>query len=47
VGDLAPALGVAAALIGMADMAPYVRDTVRRSTRPHRGSRDDLVEGVS
>jgi hypothetical protein len=31
--DLAPALGVAAALIGLADMAPYVRDTVRRSTR--------------
>jgi hypothetical protein len=34
----APALGVAAALIGLADMAPYVRDTVRRSTRPHRGT---------
>jgi hypothetical protein len=38
VTDLAPALGVAAALIGLADMAPYVRDTVRRSTRPHRGT---------
>jgi len=36
--DLAPLLGVAAALIGLADMAPYVRDTVRRSTRPHRGT---------
>jgi hypothetical protein len=36
--DPAPALGVAAALIGLADMAPYVRDTVRRSTRPHRGT---------
>jgi hypothetical protein len=36
--DLAPALGVAAALIGLADMVPYVRDTVRRSTRPHRGT---------
>jgi hypothetical protein len=29
---------VTAALIGIADMAPYVRDTVRRSTRPHRGT---------
>jgi hypothetical protein len=29
---------MAAALIGVADMAPYVRDTVRRSTRPHRGT---------
>jgi hypothetical protein len=36
--DLAPVLGVAAALIGLADMAPYVRDTIRRSTRPHRGT---------
>jgi len=36
--DVAPALGVAAALIGLADMVPYVRDTVRRSTRPHRGT---------
>jgi hypothetical protein len=36
--DMAPALGVAAALIGLADMVPYVRDTVRRSTRPHRGT---------
>jgi hypothetical protein len=36
--DLAPVLGVAAAVIGLADMAPYVRDTVRRSTRPHRGT---------
>jgi hypothetical protein len=35
---MAPALGVAAALIGLADMVPYVRDTVRRSTRPHRGT---------
>jgi hypothetical protein len=38
VSDLAPLLGVAAALIGLADMAPYVRDTLRRSTRPHRGT---------
>lgn len=36
--DAAPALGVAAALIGLADMVPYLRDTVRRSTRPHRGT---------
>jgi hypothetical protein len=38
VSDLAPVLGVAAGLIGLVDMAPYVRDTVRRSTRPHRGT---------
>jgi hypothetical protein len=38
VSDLAPHLGIAAALIGLADMAPYVRDTLRRSTRPHRGT---------
>ena len=36
--DVAPTLGVAAALIGLADMVPYLRDTVRRSTRPHRGT---------
>jgi hypothetical protein len=36
--DMAPVLGLAAALIGLADMVPYVRDTVRRSTRPHRGT---------
>jgi hypothetical protein len=35
---MAPLLGLTAALIGLADMAPYVRDTVRRSTRPHRGT---------
>jgi hypothetical protein len=38
VSDLAPLLGAAAALIGLADMAPYVRDTLRRTTRPHRGT---------
>jgi hypothetical protein len=38
VSGLAPLLGVAAAFIGLADMAPYVRDTLRRSTRPHRGT---------
>ena len=36
--DLAPVLGVTAAFIGLADMAPYVRDTIRRSTRPLRGT---------
>ena len=35
---IAPVLGVAAASIGLADMVPYVRDTIRRSTRPHRGT---------
>jgi hypothetical protein len=29
VSGLAPVFGVSAALIGLADMAPYVRDTVR------------------
>jgi hypothetical protein len=38
VRELAPVLGVAAAFIGLADMAPYVRDIVRRSTRPHCGT---------
>jgi hypothetical protein len=38
VSDLAPAFGVTAAVIGLADMVPYVRDTVCRSTRPHRGT---------
>jgi hypothetical protein len=36
--DLAPVLGVLAGLIGIADTVPYVRDTVRGSTRPHRGT---------
>jgi preprotein translocase subunit Sss1 len=31
-------LGVAGALAGIADTVPYVRDTVRGSTRPHRGT---------
>jgi hypothetical protein len=31
-------LGVAAGLAGIADTVPYVRDTVRGSTRPHRGT---------
>lgn len=36
--DLAPLLGVLAGLAGIADTIPYVRDTLRGSTRPHRGS---------
>ena len=36
--DPAPLLGLAAAFIGLVDMTPYVRDTLRRSTRPHRGT---------
>jgi hypothetical protein len=36
--EIAPVLGVLAALVGIADTVPYVRDTVRRSTRPHRGT---------
>lgn len=34
----APILGVLAGLVAIADTFPYVRDTVRRSTRPHRGT---------
>ena len=34
--ELAPVLGIAAALVGIADTIPYVRDTLRGSTRPHR-----------
>jgi len=37
-GYLAPVLGVLAGLAGIADTIPYVRDTVRGITRPHRGS---------
>ena len=37
-GHLAPVLGVLAGLAGIADTIPYVRDTVRGSTRPHRDS---------
>jgi hypothetical protein len=36
--EIAPVLGVLAALVGIGDTIPYVRDTVRRSTRPHRGT---------
>ena len=36
--QLAPVLGVLAGLIGIADTVPYVRDTLRGVTRPHRGT---------
>jgi hypothetical protein len=36
--DLAPVLGVTAGIIGVADTVPYVRDTLRGATRPHRGT---------
>ena len=35
---LAPVLGVLAVLVGIADTIPYVRDTLRGATRPHRGT---------
>jgi hypothetical protein len=35
---LVPILGVLGGVAGIADTVPYVRDTVRGSTRPHRGS---------
>jgi hypothetical protein len=35
---LAPVLGVLAALVGIADTVPYIRDTLRGTTRPHRGT---------
>jgi len=34
----APVLGVLAGVVGIADTIPYVRDTIRGSTRPHRGT---------
>jgi hypothetical protein len=33
-----PILGVLAGAIGVADTVPYVRDTLRGATRPHRGT---------
>jgi hypothetical protein len=35
---MAPILGVVGGVVGVADTVPYVRDTVRGSTRPHRGT---------
>jgi hypothetical protein len=34
----APILGLLAGVAGIADTFPYVRDTVRGSTRSHRGT---------
>jgi hypothetical protein len=36
--EIAPVLGVLAVLVGIADTIPYVRDTLRGVTRPHRGT---------
>ncbi|HEX5900098.1 MAG TPA: hypothetical protein VFY32_11915, partial [Solirubrobacteraceae bacterium] len=36
--DVAPVLGVLAGLTSVADTIPYVRDIVRGTTRPHRGT---------
>jgi hypothetical protein len=36
--ELAVVLGLAAGLIGVLDTIPYVRDTLRGTTRPHRGT---------
>jgi hypothetical protein len=36
--ELAPVLGILAGVVGVADTIPYVRDTVRGTTRPHRGT---------
>jgi hypothetical protein len=36
--EVAPVLGVLAALVGIADTLPYVRDILRGTTRPHRGT---------
>jgi hypothetical protein len=36
--ELAAVLGVLAGVVGIADTVPYVRDTLRGGTRPHRGT---------
>ena len=36
--ELAPVLGVLAGAVGVADSVPYIRDTLRGVTRPHRGT---------
>jgi hypothetical protein len=38
VTEAAPFLGVLAGLLGVADTVPYIRDTLRGVTRPHRGT---------
>jgi hypothetical protein len=35
---VAPVLGVLAGVLAAAEVVPYVRDTIARSTRPHRGT---------
>jgi hypothetical protein len=35
---IAPVLGLLAGVVSIADTIPYVRDTVRGTTRPHRGT---------
>jgi hypothetical protein len=36
--SLVAALGVLAGLVALADPLPYIRDIMRRATRPHRGT---------
>jgi hypothetical protein len=36
--ELAPACGLLAGAVGIADTVPYVRDTLRGATRPHRAT---------
>jgi hypothetical protein len=36
--EMTPILGLLGALVGIACTVPYVRDTVRGTTRPHRGT---------
>src|SRR3982751_5457282 len=36
--ELAPLLGILAGMVGVADTIPCVRDIVRGTTRPHRGT---------
>jgi len=38
VSEAAPFFGVLAGLLGVADTLPYIRDTLRGVTRPHRGT---------
>jgi hypothetical protein len=35
---IAPILGLLSGVVGIADTIPYVRDTIRGSTKPHRGT---------
>src|SRR5262245_16054824 len=37
-GYVAPILGLLSGVVGIADTIPYVRDTFRGSTKPHRGT---------